>query len=118
MRLLCSSILSLQGLCYAQAEVLASLGAQDSGLEEDRQLLLGVLRAGDAANASGHNDPNDLATNIVRSGAMAGLARLKEVGHGKGEHAAYHYLRGRIGACPLIGMHVVEGRMSGGVWRC
>lgn len=57
-----------------------------------------VLHAGDAHNAApGPNDPNDLPTNIVRSGAMAGLALLKEGDEGK--HVAYHYLRGRIGAC-------------------
>lgn len=32
----------LEGLFYAQAAVLASLGAQDSGLEEDRAVILKV----------------------------------------------------------------------------
>lgn len=31
-----------QGLYHAQAALLSSLGAQDSGLEEDRELLLQV----------------------------------------------------------------------------
>lgn len=61
------------------------------------------LHAHDAANAAaaaGPSDPNDLRTNIVRSGAMAGLALMRE--GDKGEHVAYHYLRGRIGAWRVL----------------
>lgn len=65
-----------------------------------------VLHAGDEHNASGPFDPNDLETNIVRSGAMAGLACLKE--GDRGEHMAYHYLKGRIGAIGFVAcMHIV-----------
>lgn len=87
--------------CSAQAELLRSIGAQ--GHKDDLPLLLAFLRQKDDAQIDGEqaggNDYNALKTNIVRSGAMAGLSLLHDDG---GAHVSYTYLSSRLGRSVMM----------------